>query len=267
VKAAVSRVAIGMVIAGASAPPARAAGRLRVHKAHQGDVRAVLSYREGPPNRFWYGARLRIWNAGKLVVNRRLGTYVTWPGRNPLRVLQLDGAGPAEVLVTLYTGGTHCCSESWVYTGTHRTVMGWGHIDAAKLRDADGDGKPEFHWYDTSWAYFSGVFADSAFPVKVWSYSENAFHDVTRSFPAEVQADQARQYGFYREAVDAGNAGRVRTTLAAYAADGYMLGQGDAAMAVVQAAIDAGETNDADFTGNDYLDTLRKALVERGYTS
>jgi hypothetical protein len=176
VKAAVSLVAIGMVIAGASAPPAHAAGRLRVHKAHQGDGRAVLSYREGPPSRYWYGARLKIWNAGKPVVNRRVGTHATWWGRKPLQVLQIDGAAPAEVLVTLYTGGMHCCSESWVYTGTHRTVMGWGHVDAAKLRDA----------------------------------------------------------GFYGDAVDEGN---------------------------------AGETNAADSTENAYLDTLRKALIERRYTS
>jgi hypothetical protein len=67
VKAAVSLDAIGMVIAGASAPPSHAAGRLHVHEAREGDVRAELSYREGPPNRFW-------------------------SGRTPLQVLQLDVA-------------------------------------------------------------------------------------------------------------------------------------------------------------------------------
>jgi hypothetical protein len=263
VKAAALLVAIGMVIA--SAPPSHAAGWLHVHKARQGDVRAELSYREGPPMRIWSAARLKIWNAGKLVVNRRLGPYATWSGRKPLQVLQLDGAGPPEVLVTLYTGGAHCCSESWVYTGAHRTVMGWGHVDAGKLRDADGDGKPEFHWMDTGFAYTVASFGGSRFPVKVWSYSDGAFHDVTKAFPGEVQADQAEQFGVYREALSDGNSDLVRGALAAYAADGYTLGQGDAAMAVLQAATDLGLTSD-DYGGN-FIADVRKVLQERGYMS
>ena len=265
-KAAASLVAIGMVIAGATAPQSYGAGRLHVHKAHQGDVRAELTYREDGPSRYWSSSRLKIWNGRKLIVNRRVGIYATFTGRSPLAIRQLDGAGPPEVLVTLFSGGVHCCSESWVYTGAHRTVMGWGHIGAATVRDADGDGKPEFHWMDTGWAYVFSSFADSAFPAKVWSYSANAFHDVTPAFPAEVQADQAQHYRWYRDAVAEGNAGRVRARLAAYAADGYMLGQGDAAMAVVQEAIDAGETTDGDYT-DDFLPVLQKALRDSGYIS
>jgi hypothetical protein len=273
VKVALSVVGVGMVIAGATVPPSNAAGRLHVHRARQGDVRAELTYRtEGGRIGYWVGARLKIWNAGALVVDRRLGPYATFSGRRPLAVRQLDGTRPAEVLLTLYTGGTHCCSESWVYTGAHRARMGWGHVAAATVRDADGDGKPEFHWYDTSWAYAFASFAGSAFPAKVWSYYDGGFHDVTKAFPAEVQADQAAHYAAYQDAVAEGNPEGVRAALAAYTADGYTLGQGDAAMVVLQAAVDAGETGNGVTHADpnwmpDYVAVVRKALRERGYTS
>jgi hypothetical protein len=89
--------------------------------------------------------------------------------------------------------------------------------------------------------------------------------DVTRSFPAEVQADQAKHYATYQSALAAGNPGGVRNALAAYVADGYTLGQGDAAMAVLQAAIAAGELDDDSSSTSDYLEKLRQLLREDGY--
>ena len=48
----------------------------------------------------------------------------------------------------------------------------------------------------------------------MWSYSGNALHDVTPSYPAEVQADMARQYAEYQAAVADGGGGElVQTTL------------------------------------------------------
>jgi len=75
----------------------------------------------------------------------------------------------------------------------------------------------------------------------------------------------AAQYARYQDARVAGDAGSVRAALAAYAADGYSLGQGDAAMAVVQAADAAGETQRPRDRFPDYLGTLRKLLRDLGY--
>jgi hypothetical protein len=53
--------------------------------------------------------------------------------------------------------------------------------------------------------------------------------------------------------------------LAAYAADGYSLGQGDQAMAVVQQAVDAGQTSTATDPFDDFPGKLQQVLHEDGY--
>ena len=63
----------------------------------------------------------------------------------------------------------------------------------------------------------------------------------------------------------AGNVGGAWNALSAYAADGYTLGQGDAAMAVVQAAVDAGKLDGDGLTGREVLGQLRDLLRDAGY--
>ena len=260
-------VATGLLVAGASAAPARAAsvGREHVQHARQGAVRAEYRYRF---EKHQARGRLRIWSHGRRIVDMRADQYASGVGR-VVSVRQLDGTGPPEVLLNVYSGGAHCCWDTLIFTGRHRVRQHWGH-GLPKLRDADGNGKPEFHGLDTRFAYAFASFAQSRFPAQVTSYSGNALHDVTASYPTEVKADMARQYAEYRAAVGARDRGLVRGALAAYAADGFSLGQGDAAMAVVQAAADAGEagtatSRDDPFWEPGYVAKLRTLLRELGY--
>jgi hypothetical protein len=106
--------------------------------------------------------------------------------------------------------------------------------------------------------------------VKVWNYANGQVNDVTRSFPAEVQADMAEQYAGYQECLTTTENGDyapscVRGALAAYAADGYSLGQGDQAMAVVQQAVDAGQTSNDTDQFDDFLGKLQQVLHQGGY--
>jgi hypothetical protein len=256
-----------------AAPAATAAAATPGHtlNARQGAVRAAYSYRYLDASRTYARGRLRIWNGGRLIVNHPTN-FSTGPrpgGPRMLVVRQLDGAGPPEVVLNLYSGGAHCCASSWIYTGAHRTVKSWGDSPPA-LRDVDGDGSAEFHGFDSSFGYAFGPFGTSGFPVKVWRYTGTGVSDVTRSFPAEVQADMAQQYARYQAAVSGRAADAVRGALAAYAADGYTLGQGDQAMGVVQSAVDAGEAGtavtDADPSWEpDYIGRLRALLHKAGY--
>ena len=274
-------VAIGVALTAMAAAPAVAAAaphRLHVQTARQGSLRAEYSFRDvGSGSTWWDHARIKIWSHGRLIVNRTsfygpppaFRNNKTVPDR-AVTIRQLDGTGPPEVLINLWSGGMHCCSESWIFTGAHRAKKAWGHFMPPKLRDADGDGKPEFHGIDTGFAYLFGSFASSRFPAKVWNYANGQINDVTRSFPAEVQADMAGQYAGYQECLTAtDNADYapscVRGALAAYAADGYSLGQGDQAMAVVQQAIDAGQTSTATDPFDDYLGKLQQVLHDGGY--
>ncbi|HWI70756.1 MAG TPA: hypothetical protein VNT55_02290 [Baekduia sp.] len=271
------RVALVVVLAGilggAPAGASAAGSREHVQNARLGAVRAEYAY-DGQPSLAQH-ARIRIWSGGKLIVNRSAGGLGPGYGRRggaarALAVRQLDGTGPPEVVLNLYSGGAHCCWETWIFTGAHRARQAWG--DALPvLRDADGDGTLEFHGVDTSFAYAFGAYASSRFPAEVWRYAGGAVTNVSSAFPAEIRADQEAQHAAYVEARDARDAQGVRAALAAYAADGYRLGAGDQAMAVVQAAVTAGETdtdkNDPDTLWSpNYLGTLRDMLHKLGYS-
>jgi hypothetical protein len=240
--------------------------------AQQGSLRAEFSYRKySGTTKLWNHGRIRIWSRGRLIVDHTAGyAYAGAYVLPALSIRELDGTGPPEVIVTMYSGGAHCCCQTVLFTGMHRLTKLWGHYGAPVLRDVDGDGKPEFHGFDSRFAAAFGSYGGSGLPAKVWSYSAGALHDVTTAYPAEVQADMAKWYAIYQRAAAGKNSDSVRGALAAYAADGYSLGQGDAAMAVVQAAVDAGQprggTSDADPAYDfDYVGKLREMLRTLGY--
>jgi hypothetical protein len=262
--------AIAVAATAAAAPPAHAAAQpTHTENARQGAVRAAYSFRATLPGSTYVRARLKIWNGARLIVNHPIQLTSHYAAIRELSVRQLDGAGPPEVVLNQYSGGAHCCSSTWIYTGAHRVVKDWFHSPPV-LRDVDGDGIPEFHGADSGFAYAFGSFASSGFPAKVWRYTGTAVIDVSRAFPAEVQADMAQQYARYQAAVSGTSPEGARGALAAYAADGYTLGQGDPAMAVVQSAVDAGQTGTAmtetdPFWQPDFMGRLRDLLHRLGY--
>jgi hypothetical protein len=271
VKAA-SLFALGLAIAAGAAPApaiARDTGAKRVRRAQLGSVRAELRYREvSRTYHGWLRSRIRIWSGGRRIVDRPAGFGQRVRGLRLLSIRDLDGAGPPEVVLHSFSGGAHCCWATQIFTGAHRVTKQWGHGYIATLRDVDGDGKPEFHGIDTAFAYQFASFGQSYFPRKVWSYSGLALHDVTGSFPAEVQADMADHYAAYRRARADKDPGSVRGALAAYAADGFSLGRGEAALEVVLAAVNAGETKPTKRDPNlfpDYYEALRTLLRKLGY--
>ena len=263
-------VVAAIALAAAAAPPAQGAVQpTHTENARQGAVRASYTFHATLLGSTYVRGRLRIWNGAQLIVNHPISITAHYPGTRELSIRQLDGTGPPEVVFNLFSGGAHCCSTTWIYTGARRVVQQWGHAPPV-LRDVDGDGVPEFHGFDSRFAYAFGPFATSDFPSKVWRYTGAAVIDVTRSFPAEVQAGMAQEYARYQTAVSSNLAYAVRGALAAYAADGYTLGQGDQAIAVVQAADTAGQTGNGmtetdGFWQPDFMGKLRNLLHQLGY--
>lgn len=247
------------------AAPAQAAGRHHVIHAQLGKVRAELSYDQISPM-LWEHSRLRIWRGTRLLVSRPVGAYAPLYGSRPISVRQLDGVGEPEVLLTEFTGGNGCCYTNWIYAGARRIRAPW--LNPPAIRDADRDGKPEFHGLEPKWWTWSARAYDRS-PIKVWTYAGGAVHDVTSSFPAEVQADQTDQYAFFQSSLQTGDVGAARNGMAAYVADGYTLGHGDAALAVLQAAVAAGQLDDpqAGNSTSDYLDKLNELLRSDRYTT
>jgi hypothetical protein len=264
-------IVAALALAAAASPPAHAAARrTHVQNARLGAVRAAYSYRDTAFGSHDH-ARLKIWNGGRLIVNHPFRFALVPPvGTRALLIRQLDGTRPPEVILNQYTGGTHCCASSLIYTGARRVAVQWGDF-VPDVRDVDGDGKPEFHGSNSAFDYAFGSFASTYQPVKVWRFTGAGVIDVTRAYPAEVQADMARAYSFYQSALSQHQSAEiVRGTLAGYAADGYTLGQGDQAMAVVQTAYDAGEAGTAKtatdaFWEPDFVGKLRDLLHRLGY--
>ncbi len=174
-----------------------------------------------------------------------------------LKVLDLDGDAEPEVHLGNFSGGAHCCFSSLVYryqpgaTGTQGsyalTTHPWGN-GAFELEDLDlgqdGGGQvvPEWISRDDRFAYAFAAYAASFYPIQIWRYDEGSFADVSRDYPKQVYSDAYSLWLRYRELrqelplpepsqdVTAETEGQVylsviRSVLAAYMADKYLLGQ------------------------------------------
>ncbi|MBA3302110.1 MAG: hypothetical protein H0T15_09620 [Thermoleophilaceae bacterium] len=149
-----------------------------------------------------------------------------------LELRDLDADAEPEVLLRLYTGGAHCCTQLMIYgfvpeTGTYaRAFTDFGNSDY-ELEDLNGDGTLELRGYDDSAAYAFTSYAGSAFPIRIRAYRNRALVDVTREFPALVERDAARWLRAYR------SSSRLlsefpsvrRARLVAYLADLHLLGR------------------------------------------
>ena len=113
---------------------------VEVVRARRGTTSAELLFRETDGR--YRDVRMRIRRGGRTALTSRLrrvgcGGCPTWrplvgERDGPVRVLDLDGGGEAEVLVDLYTGGAHCCAYTLVYRfdrvsgGYRKTLQFWG---------------------------------------------------------------------------------------------------------------------------------------------
>ncbi|QEC50016.1 hypothetical protein FSW04_22220 [Baekduia soli] len=155
----------------------------------------------------------------------------TAPGDSVLKVADLDADGEPEVLVDTFSGGAHCCVTTRVLTfdgsAYTPTDIFWGDV-GYRLRDADGDGRPELVGADPRFSGAFTAFAASGFPAQVLQVTHGAVADVTRRFPAVVAADARRQLRDLRRLRRGDD---VRGLLAAYVADEYSLGRAATARA------------------------------------
>jgi subtilisin-like proprotein convertase family protein len=245
-------------------------------------TRAALSYVE-TDNRYKRVA-VRIARRGRTLVDTPLARLncsgcpsygpALVPSDRAVSVRDLDGDGEPEVLVDLYTGGAHCCFFTLIFryrpdTRTYgRTSAFWGDIGYS-VDDLDHDGTPELASADDRFAYAFTAYAFSGFPLRIWQYRSGRLVDATRQFPAEVEADAARQWKDYLAARKDRSAD-VRGVLAAWLADEYLLGRGDAGWAKLEQAFRRGELGHTKKlygwpAGRAYLAFLRSFLRRNGY--
>ncbi|HYX88567.1 MAG TPA: VCBS repeat-containing protein [Gaiellaceae bacterium] len=272
--AAVACAVAALAVAGSAGA---AAPRHVVETASSGTVTASFSYDYDLANSSFSNTHLTIARGGVTLLDTDIrplaNDALVQPANYGLHhksvhALDLDGNGEPEVVLDLYLGGAHCCYYVQVYRyarGSYaRTTKVWGN-PSYRLLDLDGDGRPELVSGDDRFPYVFTDFADSAWPVRIWSYRSGRFNDVTRQFPAAVLRDGRH---LWRHA-----AARIRRrddvygVLAAWTADRCLLGKGPGAFRELEALRRAGKLRGAslDETPRRYLRHLHRFLRRTGY--
>jgi hypothetical protein len=197
------------------------------------------------------------------------------PESNPaLKVIHLDPGGEPDVLVDLYTGGAHCCAFTQIYsynaaTNGYRRTKGAWYDYGYELVDFDIAGFPDFHASDYRFAGAFTAYAASGAPPRVLRFRDGRLLDVTREFRSVIKRNLRDYLSLYKKYRGDDDLGDVRGWLAAYAADKYLLGQGDTAFDLIYAAYRRGELRGLPGaggpTGKRYISALRRFLRKTGY--
>ena len=269
-----------LVAAMAIAMPSFASAKQRTETASGGDVNAVLTWNQGSDLFDITGTHITITRAGATLLDTNVPEPCNGCGIMPagagggtaksLQVADLDGDGEPEVLLDIFTGGAHCCVDTWIYRLTGSTYTGtpaqWGDVGYT-LKDLDGDGVPELRSFDDRFAYEFTAYAGTWFPPQIWQFRAGQLNNVTRKYPKIIRADAKRALRFYRR-----RSRRVdtRAVLAAYVADEYLLGHGSTGWKVVRSALKHHRLNgfgrgDAWPRNARYVRVLRKFLRKNGY--
>ncbi|HEX3832197.1 MAG TPA: hypothetical protein VHW04_09530 [Solirubrobacteraceae bacterium] len=269
-------IAVSILTAALLALPGSAsAGHARVASALR--VSATLAPASNGPNRRF---RLKILVDGTTTYNQ-IVTSAACPrdcvtiglgrGHGPIRAVALQRFGVPDVILGLYSGGAHCCFIDQVYRldqSTNRFVKTeHDFADAgAQIVDLNGDHNYEFLSADAriSNAGFTD-FADSPPPLQIFSFSHNAFHDATRTYPKRLNADAAKWLrAFHR------HDGNGRGLIAAWAADEELLGRPGLVKSELAGALKAGHLRvPASFGGPSpakFVSQLQALLRRLGYT-
>jgi hypothetical protein len=196
-----------------------------------------------------------------------------WPavgiqGDPVLRVADIEGDGSPDAVLSLYSGGAHCCFITQVYrydepVGTYSVAQRDFGDAGAVLRTIAA--RQVFVSADDRFAYSFAPFAFSGLPLRIWSFAGGHFADVTRSYPQLIEADAARQYrAFTRYRSQRLGLGFV----AAWAADEDLLGHETLVARRLSSLRSAGALRSADSvsqSGAAFVAELDQFLAATGY--
>ena len=206
--------------------------------ASSGATQARLTW---TPDEYGFSAtdvRVEIQRAGDppvadQVVEGRFAILNNSAAEGPLRVVDLDGDGEPEVIVSVFSGGASCCFGARVYrrdgTGYARSeLLALGSLD--RLVSID-DEPPLFSTAGEFW--LSGAHACAGHPLVLIRYASGTFEDVTAQHRRQLRRDANRWRRLLRRSCE----GRPSLDLlGAYVTDLRRLDRGRAAeRAIVRA--------------------------------
>lgn len=257
------------------------------NSATLGDVTATLTYQKTYPEGGNIGvpeARdsiLTIEVAGHLAYRAAVFSPVCgrlcWPepsygsGQDhALRVVRLQPGSP-DVVLSLFSGGAHCCFVDQVFSPGSGRFYVKSEIDlgdpGARLETLPGSPYVAIVTANDEFAYEFTDFAASGLPIKILRHEHASFLDVTRHYPALVRADAsqwlsafyAQKSSHYQDSVG---------VIAAWAADEYLLGRSPEADQFLHQQAAAGHLNSLltpSLKGTTFIGQLQRFLEREGY--
>jgi subtilisin-like proprotein convertase family protein len=223
--------------------------------SHLGGVTASVSFVE--KNSFYEQLRLKIVRGGRTALDspvQRLRCRDCDTFRPvSVKVRDLDGGEP-EMLLELYTQGAHCCTVVLALrhdaaAGAYRPKLLLFGNYGYKLADLDHDGLPEFSAFDERLIYTFGAYVFSSAPPEISQYREGRLIDVTRRFPAVIRRNAARVGKEFLTKQRPPSDEDLRTFVAVYVADQYLLGR----PAEAKRALDYALAHGLLYRGRNYL--------------
>jgi hypothetical protein len=244
---------------------------------HAGPISAVMTVqRQAHGDGFFSFRKLRlvVRANGKTVVDRMLcGELRCSPGsHHSLAVQNVWGGSLPEAVMSVYTGGAHCCFETLIalVDGPYRGRLldhNWGDPGYKGTRH---DGVYEFLTADDRFAYEFTSFAASGLPVRVLTIDPSAkIADITPLRLDLVRSDAKQWWHAYVQFRGKPD-GDIRGVLAAWCADEYRLGEGAACQAELQTALRKGwlgKPGDLWPAGARYIAAVDRDLQKWGYSS
>jgi hypothetical protein len=257
----------------------------------QGAIKAVLSYTEakgeggeGEDDEIIRTPVVTVFAGDKQVAKLEAESSGFADPPVSVQIAELDGSNPyPEIVVSFYTGGAHCCSDTSVITaspdGSNWTTVTLGEFDGEPLlaTDVNGDGRYEFVIRDNAFLYAFACYACSEAPLNLLAIDNGSVKDVTReaSFKPAHAAWLKNMIGNIPE-----DGSDVNGFLAGYVGEKILLGEGKSAWGTMLAHYDHASdwgleicdkplNDDGECSGATvrltFPDALERMLNENGY--
>jgi hypothetical protein len=185
----------------------------------------------------------------------------------------LNNDNTAEVIVSNYSGGAHCCTTHQVYQWTgetfEETTLGPADGYGGSFEDLENDGIVEFITFDGAFLYAFSSYAGSFPPSQILRIGEYGLEDVTRDYPEQLRSTAWQMYQSIQD-----RDSEINGVLAGYVAQKILLGEFEEGWQFMLARYDRTSDWGLDIYNNagevvdqypDFPTALRAFLIEQGY--
>ncbi|HTU96912.1 MAG TPA: hypothetical protein VMF14_13795 [Solirubrobacteraceae bacterium] len=270
-------IAVVVAVTAVCAPAALAT---TTQTASNGAVTATFTFSGHYPN--YSALHLQIAQSGSVLYDAAVHSKVcgkycapgaTGTKASSVQVIDLDDIGQPNVILSLYTGGAHCCFVQQIFTFDPGT-MTYGVVQhdfgdpGTRIEDLNHDGHHEFVTADDRFAYAFTDYAASGLPLQILTFTGSGLEDVTDSYPALIRKDAATWLKAFKQ-LDHGHDIDSTGVIAAWAADEYRLGKVAAANRYLVAQAKAGHLKtpvaSVEPQGMKFVAKLKTFLRRHGY--